>query len=230
MRAVNYLAPPHEHEFEAQQGLPEALPAGERLLWQGRPDAGRLAREALHLPWIALYFALLIAWGLAEGLIAGQSPAALLAAALRMLLLAGLALGLLGLMAHLMARTTLYTLTDQRVVMRVGIVLSVSFNLPLRCLSAADLRQRRDGFGDVALSLAGSDRIAYAHLWPHARAWHLRRPQPLLRAIPEAATVAAQLLAAVRAQQAEVLAPTTLPQRAVRLDTPPPAGTAAQLA
>ena len=29
------------------------------------------------------------------------------------------------------ARTTLYTLTDRRVVMRIGIVLTVAYNLPL---------------------------------------------------------------------------------------------------
>ena len=28
-----------EHEFEAAHGLPEALPAGERLRWQGAPGA-----------------------------------------------------------------------------------------------------------------------------------------------------------------------------------------------
>jgi hypothetical protein len=30
-------------------------------------------------------------------------------------------------------------------------------------------------------------RIAYLHLWPHARPWQLKRPQPLLRALPDAA-------------------------------------------
>jgi hypothetical protein len=27
-----------EHEFEAQLGLPEKLPKGESILWQGAPD------------------------------------------------------------------------------------------------------------------------------------------------------------------------------------------------
>ena len=35
-----------EHEFEAARGLPELLPAGERVLWQGSPDWRGLAREA----------------------------------------------------------------------------------------------------------------------------------------------------------------------------------------
>ena len=38
-----------EHEFEAALGLPEPLPRGERLLWQGAPDWRVMAREAMHL-------------------------------------------------------------------------------------------------------------------------------------------------------------------------------------
>ena len=29
----------HEHELEPQYGLPERLPATEKILWQGSPDA-----------------------------------------------------------------------------------------------------------------------------------------------------------------------------------------------
>ena len=52
MRAVPVQAS-GEHEFEAVTGLPEPLPAGERVLWQGSPDWRALAREAFHLPAIA---------------------------------------------------------------------------------------------------------------------------------------------------------------------------------
>ena len=60
--SVNLLAPAHEHEFEAAPGLPEALPAGEVQLWQGRPDAVLLGRQALHLDALLVYFAMLLAW------------------------------------------------------------------------------------------------------------------------------------------------------------------------
>ena len=51
----------HEHEFEAQYGLPERLPAGERLLWQGAPAWRELARRAFHLDKLALYFGVILA-------------------------------------------------------------------------------------------------------------------------------------------------------------------------
>ena len=50
----------HEHEFEPQHGLPERLPGDERIVWQGAPDPGVLARRAFHLRKLALYFGLLL--------------------------------------------------------------------------------------------------------------------------------------------------------------------------
>ena len=43
-------------------GLPERLPEGETLLWQGRPSWRQLALRAFHVREIAIYFALLLAW------------------------------------------------------------------------------------------------------------------------------------------------------------------------
>jgi Bacterial PH domain len=202
VKAINLLAPAHEHEFEASEGLPEALPRGERLLWQARPSALALARQALWADWVAAYFALLAAWELASGLADGQSWATAGAQAAALLLPAALALGLLGLIAQLMARTTVYTLTNRRLVMRIGVVLSITFNLPLQRLAAVDLRRRANGSGDLVLSLKPGDRIAYPHLWPHARPWRLKHPQPMLRALPDVDARAAELLAALRQEQA----------------------------
>ena len=55
-------AQPQEHEFEAAHGLPEQLPAGEKVLWQGAPHWQTLARDALHLRLLAVYFSVLLAW------------------------------------------------------------------------------------------------------------------------------------------------------------------------
>jgi len=190
----------HEHELEPQYGLPERLPDQERILWQGSPDAAVLARSAFHLRKLALYFGAIMAvhaasvladgLGLVDTLLALWWPAALTA----------LALASVWTLAWLTARTAVYTLTDRRVVMRIGIVLTLTFNLPLRAVESAALRQGRDGHGDVVLTLKGPDRIAWIHLWPHARPWHLARPQPMLRAIPQAAQVAGLLQQAWSAQ------------------------------
>jgi hypothetical protein len=105
------------------------------------------------------------------------------------LTLALTALCLLGIAAWWSASTTLYTLTDKRLVMRVGIVLSLTFNFPLRCIRSAHIRELGHDQADIALELPPGDRIGWFHLWPHQRAWHLKNPQPTLRCVNDAKRV-----------------------------------------
>lgn len=183
----------HEHEFEPEFGLPESLPSGEAILWQGTPDFHDMAIRVFHLRKAVLYFVVLLA---ARAVQLWLSDVGLISTFMSMLLpifLATVALAAVVTLAWLSARTTVYTLTDQRVVMRVGIVLTLTFNLPFKHISAAALQVTGKGFGDIPLSLAGNTRIAWIHLWPHARSWHLARPEPMLRCVPDAAVLAAQL-------------------------------------
>ncbi|MBC7995937.1 MAG: PH domain-containing protein [Rhizobacter sp.] len=197
-----------EYEFEAEPGLPEPLPQGERLLWQGSPDWRVMAREALHTRMLSVYFAVLLAWRGATVLSNGSSWLDAGVAVLWLLPLAVMAIAVLSLMAWLIARTSVYTITDKRVVMRIGVVLTITFNLPHTQIESAGLRTNADGSGDVTLLLNDADRIAYVHLWPHARPWHLKRSQPMLRALPQARSVAT-ILSAALAESAGV-APTAL--------------------
>ncbi len=187
----------HEHEFEAAPGLPESLPAGERILWQGAPDWRVLAVEAFHVRKLSIYFAAML--GLQALYLSGDPgglPMRPLATSVGM---AVLALVLLGVTAFFAARTTMYTLTNKRVVMRVGIVLTLTFNLPLRQIAGAALRSQAGGFGDIALALKGPDRIAWLNLWPHARPWALKHPEPSLRCLADVAGVAQTIQGAWRA-------------------------------
>ncbi len=198
------MKPHHEHEFEAAPGLPEPLPAGERILWQGSPDWKLLAVDAFHVKRLTVYFAVMIAL---QALLSWQAEATLRANLAPLMIsatLAAIALGLLAFTAWLSAQTTMYTLSNKRIVMRIGIVLTLSFNLPLRWIQGAHLRPLDDGHGEIALDLKGDDRIAYLHLWPHARAWHVKRPQPALRCIANADAVGRQLHATWQARLKEI--------------------------
>lgn len=187
-----------EHEVEPVPGLPGHLPPGETMLWQGRPDRASLARHAFHTRGVAIYFALLTALALASG---GPVAAAMTAG------LGAAAVGLLHLFAFGAAKTTIYTLTDRRVVLRIGTAVPKCVNLPLSQIAAADLAVRRDGTGDLPLTLASGSGLGYLALWPHARPFRLARPQPMLRSLADPQTVAgllARACLAVGAAQAEV--------------------------
>lgn len=178
-----------EHEFEAAHGLPEALPASERILWQGGPVFASMVERVFHVRTLAIYFAIILlarsatVW--AQG---GTAPAGVIAA-LWLLPAVLLALGNVVLLAWLTSRTTVYTITDRRVVMRVGIVLTVTFNLPFSRIESAAIQRGKGPTGDIALALAGPDRIAYLHLWPHVRPWRLKRTEPMLRSIEDVAGI-----------------------------------------
>ena len=179
-----------EYEYEPIRGLPGNLPPGEQILWQGAPDPWVFARSALAVRWIAGYFAVLVVWALVSGTLLG----AMLTAALGALAL-GLAFGF----ALMVARTTVYTITNRRVVLRIGVALSKCINLPLSKLGSADLRDQGKGFGDIALVPTGPSMLGYAMLWPHARPLRMGSPQPMLRALPAVHEVAAVLARATAA-------------------------------
>ena len=103
------------------------------------------------------------------------------------------ALGILAVLARLTASTTVYTLTDKRIVLRIGIVLTVTYNLPLRQVDSADLVHLPGGAGEIALTLREGTRIAYLQLWPHARPWRLARTQPMLRCLGDGQAVSAHI-------------------------------------
>ena len=180
----------HEHEFEAVYGLPEPLPKGESILWQGAPDFGDLAVRVFHMKKAAVYFAVLMAVRGSYLYSLDASPLSILAGVLLVAVLGLTALAALGILAWLTARTTAYTLTDQRVVMRIGIVLTLTFNLPFKRIETAGLQLTAKGFGDMPLVLSGGDRIGWLNLWPHVRPWIVAKPQPMLRCVHNAQAVA----------------------------------------
>ena len=183
----------HEYEFEPQFGLPERLPSDEFIVWQGSPDTGALAASAFHIKKLVVYFILLIvacAWPALE---AQAGAMAVLQAIKWIAPLSLLGLASVWLMAYMTSRTTVYTLTNKRVVMRLGIVLTVTFNLPLKQIASSDVRLLEAGFGDITLALQGSDRIAWVHLWPSVRPWRISKPEPTLRAISDVQEVAVKL-------------------------------------
>ena len=183
----------HEHEFEAAYGLPEPLPMGESMLWQGAPDLKDLAVRVFHMKKIAVYFLVLMAVRGSYLYSLGADKFTIAAGVLIVAALALTAMAALGLLAWLTALTTAYTLTDQRVVMRIGIVLTLTFNLPLKRIETAGLLLTRNGYGDIPLAISGGDRIGYINLWPHARPWRLAYPEPMLRCIPQAQAFATLL-------------------------------------
>jgi len=185
----------HEHEFEPQYGLPERLPSDERIVWQVSPDAWTLAKDAFHFRKLVVYFAVLCIAKVIPEVTDGAGLSEVLLSLKLLAPLALLGLASVWILALMTARTTVYTLTNKRLVMRLGVVLTVTFNLPLSKITGANLRKGTDGFGGICLSLPREDHIAWIHLWPSARPWCLANPEPMIRSVANVDVLADQLAA-----------------------------------
>jgi hypothetical protein len=170
--------------------LPDELPQGERLLWQGAPTFRSAAFNVFHVGKVAIYFAALTLWRFFERLYEGAGVVDAATYAVWIVPMAAVGIALLLVLAALTARTTIYTITSKRVVFRIGIALSMTVNVPFKVVEAAGLKRFKDGSGDLALTLQPGVKAAYLVLWPHARRWHIKHPQPTLRSIPNAGEVA----------------------------------------
>jgi fumarate reductase subunit C len=185
----------HEYDDEPQVGLPEALPKNEQLIWQGSPDWRSMAVNVFHIRKVAVYLTVMM---LIRGFAVGSEGTALqgLVAGLWCLPLVLIAVGIITLLAYLSARDTMYSITNKRVIMRIGIALTITYNIPLKLIQAAGVHVRKDGSGDIPLNLAAGNKIAFLFLWPHAKPWKLSKPEPMLRCLPNVSLVTEKLSSA----------------------------------
>jgi hypothetical protein len=187
-----------DFDQEPVRGLPEMLPAGEEILWQGQPDWWALTKASLAVRGVAIYFAVLFAWRTTVAA-ADMSWAAAAAQSSFYLVLGAATVLLLCAVGWCQAKSAVYTVTNRRVILRIGAALTMTLQFPYRWIWAADLTTRPDGTGSIALRTLGDTRFSYFMIWPHLRPWRFARTQPALRAIPRAAEVARLIAEAAQA-------------------------------
>jgi hypothetical protein len=174
-------------------GLPDHLPEGERMLWQGRPDWKRLAIDAFHVRKVAIYFAAIIVLQAVYRLPQSESVAAAFANAPALIACAIAACGILAFIAYLSAKTTRYTLTNKRALMRIGITLPITVNVPYAKVDAVSFANTGNDCGTICFKPGGDVRLAYLMLWPHMKPWNFSKPQPAFRDITDVDAVASRL-------------------------------------
>jgi len=189
--------------FEPIRGLPERPPEGEVILWQGQPNWLRLTVDSLNVWWILAYFIFLFLWRFISVSDLMPIDQALLVS-FPFLGLALVVTLLLMLIGFIQAKATVYTITNKRVVMRIGAALTLTLNLPFTEIENAAIASSSKNFGSIAIDTKKHAKFSFLVLWPHVRAWHFKKPQPSLRCIPNAAEVAEILANAAKARLIEV--------------------------
>lgn len=206
----------HYEGMEPVRGLPARLPPGETMLWQGEPDWRALAVRMFHVRKIAIYFAALLVWDIASTVMDGESLLDQAPSLAQLLGLALVAIGLIVGFCYAVSRTTVYTVTTRRVVIRAGIAVPKTINIPFARIASAgvklDAAAGEATTGNVLLTPMSDDKIAYLLLWPHTQAWQLAHARPMLRSVRNAAAVA-RILGDALAAQGEGMAMPSQPQR-----------------
>lgn len=166
-------------------GLPAPLPVGEHVVWQGAPRAHSLTRQLFRTHAIAAYFAVVAAWQAGAAVHDGRAASEAVFAAVAVLASGLLVIGLLELFGWLSARATIYTITNRRIVMRIGVAFINTVDIPFKVIESIQVKGAANGVGNISVGLRRGAMIPYAVLWPHARPWRVRRPEPTLRALLE---------------------------------------------
>lgn len=178
------------------RGVPHPLPAGEHVLWEGAPAHGAMATHVFHRRLFALYFAAITGWWVTHTTVAIGSSDWLTGLGGR-LGLAFVVLAIVEVLSRVSARTSWYAITNRRVVLKIGMVIEMSINIPFSIIESAGVGTFRDGTGQVMLTLVKSSRLAYIALWPHCRVFSVNQPQPILRGLADAQHVGTLLANAV---------------------------------
>ncbi len=181
-----------------------ALLPGEQMVWQGGPTMVALLLRLYHIRIVAAYGVLLTLADIVAAKLKGEEMWPALAAAIPGTLTTLGALAIFAALAWCSARTTRYTLTDRRLVMQCGVALPKTIGIPLSQIAAVAVRVRGDGTGDVTLQPKPGAKLVFLKLWPFARPWHIRKPEPMLRDVPAAGyvgTVLSRCVAAVAAAE-----------------------------
>jgi len=165
------------------------------VLWEGAPAPRAIARHLLFMRPLAAYFAVMVGWWVVAnfgrtGLAEFWLPIAL------QLTLVGLVLGGIVALAHGIAGSTTYAITDRRIVMRLGVVFNLTVNIPLKYVVSAQAKRFADGTGQIALQLDAQEKLAWIVLFPHVRPFRFSKPEPLLRGLTDPDQVGAILRSA----------------------------------
>lgn len=194
----------HLDDIEPVKGLPERLPPGEKIIWQGAPHWAAMSIRVFQARKMAIYFAFLFLLRFSEGLALNMPVVEAARAALPAILLSVAPVGFLVLLGWLNSWANVYTITNRRVFLRIGVLFTINVNIPFKIIESADVRLFRGGNGDIPLKLLGKERISYVALWPHVRPWHFKPVQPMLRGLPQVREVADILAKAIQdAEKAE---------------------------
>ena len=181
----------YKTKFEAPKNILDAIPNGESILWKGRPSLWGFSWNLFGLKWITLYLSMLSIVSVAR-FFASDFYTAFYVDFLPFFLSGIFASIILIGLAATQTYSTVYIITENRVIIKTGAALSFLISMPFKKIKEVNLQKRGASIGTISFELLSEKRVPYISCWPSVRPWKFKRTQPAfscVRSVDEVATI-----------------------------------------
>ena len=178
-------------KFEAPKNILDAIPNGESILWKGRPSLWGFSWNLFGLKWITLYLSMLSIVSVAR-FFASDFYTAFYVDFLPFFLSGIFASIILIGLAATQTYSTVYIITENRVIIKTGAALSFLISMPFKKIKEVNLQKRGASIGTISFELLSEKRVPYISCWPSVRPWKFKRTQPAfscIGSVDEVATI-----------------------------------------
>ena len=181
----------YKTKFEAPKNILDAIPNGESILWKGRPSLWGFSWNLFGLKWITLYLSILSIVSVAR-FFASDFYTAFYVDFLPFFLSGIFASIILIGLAATQTYSTVYIITENRVIIKTGAALSFLISMPFKKIKEVNLQKRGASIGTISFELLSERRVPYISCWPSVRPWKFKRTQPAfscIGSVDEVATI-----------------------------------------
>ena len=196
----------YKTKFEVHKNILDAIPEGESILWKGKPSFWGFSWYFFGLKLLAFYL-IILSVVFAARLTATDFFTAFVVDFLPFLLSGILASCILMALAKIQSQSSVYIITENRVIIKSGAALSFLISMPFKKIKAVNLQKRKGSLGTISFELNSGKRVPYISCWPSVRPWRFKKTEPAFSCIENVDEVATILRKSVMAGRVSLQAP-----------------------
>ena len=197
----------YKTKFEVHKNILDAIPEGESILWKGKPSFWGFSWYFFGLKLLAFYL-IILSVVFAARLTVTDFFTAFVGDFLPFLLSGILTSFILMALAKIQSQSSVYIITENRVIIKSGAALSFLISMPFKKIKAVNLQKRKGSLGTISFELNSGKRVPYISCWPSVRPWRFKNTEPAFSCIENVDEVATILRKSVMAGRVSLQAPT----------------------
>ena len=196
----------YKTKFEVHKNILDAIPEGESILWKGKPSFWGFSWYFFGLKLLAFYL-IILSVVFAARLTVTDFFTAFVVDFLPFLLSGILTSFILMALAKIQSQSSVYIITENRVIIKSGAALSFLISMPFKKIKAVNLQKRKGSLGTISFELNSGKRVPYVSCWPSVRPWRFKNTEPAFSCIENVDEVATILRKSVMAGRVSLQAP-----------------------